>query len=352
MLTTFDFAEAYALTPSQISTTGNRAEMVLSVDMLQQLFEKQRRYLDYFFDRLDFEIAESFFEICQQCEGMILFCGVGKSGLVAEKIAMTLVSTGTKALYLPPTNLLHGDLGIISRKDVFVMVSKSGETEELLDLIPFVRRRGATLLGIVSNSESRLAKACDLSISLPLEKELCPFDLAPTTSTVIQLIFGDVLAVALMEAKEFTLEDYALNHPSGLIGKKLTVTVADMMMTGEKLPLCKPEELLVDVLPMLSDKRCGCLLVVDEERHLLGIFTDGDLRRSLQAQGAKVLDRPMGELMTPSALWATKDLLAWEALKMMQKDPKKWILVLPVLHQGKVIGILRLHDIIHMEIAP
>lgn len=319
--------------------------------MLKHLFDKQKRYLDYFFENINFEMAESFFEVCQQCEGLIVFSGVGKSGLVAEKIAMTLVSTGTKALYLPPSNFLHGDIGIISRKDLFVMVSTSGETEELLDLVPFVRRRHALLLAIVSNPESRLAKASDLSVFLPVQKELCPFDLAPTTSTVIQLIFGDVLAVALMQAKNFSLEDYALNHPSGMIGKKLTVTVEDLMIKGDKIPIAHPKDLLVDVLVELSNKLCGCLLVIDDNGHLLGIFTDGDLRRALQTQGGKVLEKPVEELMTASALWITKDLLAWEALKMMQRDPKKWILVLPVLENGKVVGILRLHDIVNVGMA-
>ncbi|MBI2742661.1 MAG: KpsF/GutQ family sugar-phosphate isomerase [Chlamydiales bacterium] len=319
--------------------------------MIKELFNEQRRYLNTFFDQIDAEQAQAFLDACLQCRGLIVFTGVGKSGIIAEKIATTLVSTGTKALHLPPTNFLHGDLGMMTSDDMLILISKSGETEELLTLLPFARRRGVKLLSIVSNPHSRLARESDLSISLPVEKELCPFDLAPTTSTEVQLIFGDALAIAMMKAKEFSLNEYALNHPSGNIGKKATLSVNDIMIKEGKVPLCGPDDRLVDTLVELSNKQCGCLLVVDEKKKLLGIFTDGDLRRALQSQGANVLERKMQSLMTAAAIRVPQNILAWDAVKIMQKDPKKWVMVVPVVDDERVVGIIRMHDVVQAGLA-
>jgi arabinose-5-phosphate isomerase len=319
--------------------------------MLQELFQNQRGYLNAFFDQVDSEMAEAFFQICLECKGTLFFTGVGKSGFIAEKIATTLVSTGTKALYLPPTNFLHGDLGVLTDQDLFILISKSGETEELLDLLPFAKKRLTKTLGIVSNPHSRMSRECDFAIHLPVEKELCPFDLAPTTSTEVQLIFGDALAIALMKAKGFSLNEYALNHPSGSIGKKMTLSVNDLMLKGERIPICHPQSLLGEVLAELSNKKCGCLIVADEKRKFLGIFTDGDLRRALQNQGADVLQRKIESLMTASAIWVPQNILAWEAMKIMQKDPKRWVMVVPVLDEEKVVGLVRMHDIVQAGLS-
>lgn len=319
--------------------------------MLKDLFAEQRQYLDFFFNTLDMEKAEKIFELCLQTKGMLVLAGIGKSGIVSEKIAMTLVSTGTKALYLPTTNFLHGDIGLVSQEDTMLLFSKSGETEELLNLLPFIKRRGAKVIAIVSSAQSRLANQSDLSICLPVEKELCPFDLAPTTSTEVQLLFGDVLAIALMKAKGFSLDAYGENHPSGNIGKKITTKVQDIMIQGNNVPLCSPEDRLGDVLVELSNKKCGCLIVVDKDKSFHGIFTDGDLRRSLQALGSQVLEKQIGEIMTRSATSIQQSERAWEAMKLMQKDPKKWIMMLPVLEDQKVVGIIRMHDIIHAGIS-
>ncbi|MBI3236212.1 MAG: KpsF/GutQ family sugar-phosphate isomerase [Chlamydiales bacterium] len=319
--------------------------------MMKQILINQKRYLDSYFEQLDLDQVDKAVEACFKTPGLIVFTGVGKSGLIAEKIVMTLVSTGTKALYLPPTNFLHGDIGILSEKDMLVMISRSGETEELLSLIPFARKRNTRLFAIVSNPESRLAKLSDLFVHLPFEKELCPFNLAPTTSTCVQLLFGDLLSVALMHLKEFNLEAYVSNHPAGSIGKKMILKVADLMFSGTQIPLCHEEDHLIDVLVELSNKKCGALLIVSEERDLLGIFTDGDLRRSLQMQGPSVLDQPMKNLMTRSPMFVNKDELAWDALKQMQRDPKKYVMVLPVLDQGKVAGILHMHMLVQAGVV-
>jgi arabinose-5-phosphate isomerase len=319
--------------------------------MLKSLFAQQREYLQHFFDQIDYVRADAFLQACLECKGLILLTGTGKSGIIGEKIAMTLVSTGTRALFLPPGNLLHGDLGVMTSEDLFVMISKSGETEELLSLIPFVRKRGAKILAITSNARSRLAKEADIGIELPVSKELCPFDLAPTTSTAVQLLFGDALAVALMKAKSFTIHDFSMNHPAGTLGRKMTLTVEDLMWHGDAIPLCFLEDKLSDVMETLSDKKCGCLLVVDKQKKLLGVFTDGDLRRGLQKHGSALLEYRMKSLTEGCSVILSKELLAWEAVKILQKDPKRWVTVAPVVSEEKVVGILRMHDVINAGLA-
>jgi len=319
--------------------------------VISELLQSQRQFLEYYFDHLDASQVEQAVEACLATEGLVIFTGVGKSGIIAEKIAMTMISTGTKALYLPPTNFLHGDIGILSENDLFVLISRSGETEELLNLIPFARQRKTKLLAVVSNPHSRLARLCDHSVNLPVEKELCPFDLAPTTSTTVQLLFGDLLAIALMQKKQFDISAYALNHPSGSLGKKMTLTVDDIMLKEKQVPLAKPGDRLLDVLVELSNKRCGALLVVDAEHKLQGIFTDGDLRRALQTHGPGVLGKSLEQLMTTTPMRIERGSLAWDALKLMQRDPKRLVMVLPVVEQDKVVGILHMHSVIQAGIT-
>ncbi|MFA5250887.1 MAG: KpsF/GutQ family sugar-phosphate isomerase [Parachlamydiales bacterium] len=314
---------------------------------VEELFQKQRGLLDYFFKHLDLKKAELVFEHFFKCRGSLIFTGVGKSGIIANKLAMTMLSTGTKALYLSSADALHGDLGLVGREDIFICLSKSGETKELLDLVPSVRQKGAFLLSIVSNPLSSLAKVSDLFIDLPLQRELCPFNLAPTTSTALQLIFGDVLAVALMQKKAFSLDEYALNHPSGSIGKKLTLKVSDLMLKENDLPLVSLDLSVADALPILSAKRCGALLVVDEKRRLKGIFTDGDLRRALEQGRQGFLEKRLSDLMTRNFKSILADVLAVKALEKMEEDPQKPISVLPVVDQEqKVLGLVRLHDVL------
>jgi arabinose-5-phosphate isomerase len=324
--------------------------IISGMEMLNDLFRDQRRHLDYFFDKVDMAEAEKVVNLCLQTKGLLILTGVGKSGLIAEKIAMTLVSTGTKALYLPPTNFLHGDIGIVSAEDTVIFLSKSGETEELLHLLPFIQKRGATIVALVSNAQGRLAQYAHASLVLPVEQELCPFDLAPTISCEVQLLFGDVLAMALMKKKGFTLASYGDNHPSGTIGKKITLTVEDLMVQGELLPLCKAHHTLQEILEEFSAKRLGCMLVIDDKKQLQGIYTEGDLRRSLQVSGSLVMQKTVGELMTRSPLTTKPQDLAWHALKLMQKNPKQWITALPVIDDGCLVGLIRMHDIVNKGI--
>ncbi len=319
--------------------------------MLKKLFKKQREALDYFFTHLDIGQCEKVFAEILRCSGIIFFTGVGKSGYVAQKVAATMMSTGTKALYLSPIDALHGDLGVLSGQDLLIIFSKSGETEELLQLLPSVRNKGARVVALTSNVGSRLARAVDLTVELPCHSELCPFDLAPTTSTEIQLLIGDVFAISLMETKGFSLHAFAENHPGGRIGKRVSIKVKDLMLDVSRAPFCFPHDTLESVLVDFSDKRCGCLVVIDEERRLKGIFTDGDLRRALQMKGEKVLQESLENLMVPTPKAIDADALAWEAMKLMEEDQKHPVTVLPVLeNQSKVVGLIKMHDIIQAGI--
>ena len=314
--------------------------------MLKELFTAQQGYLNHFFDQLDLAEVEALLDRLNRCKGVIFFCGVGKSGLVAEKLAMTMVSLGIKSWNVPPTNALHGDLGIVSEGDIFIMLSKSGESEELLNLIPFVRNKGAMPIAWVCSEESRLEKACEIALHLPLERELCRFDMAPTTSDVLQLTMGNVLAVALMHERQLTLSEYAQNHPAGRIGRRITMRVEDLMLTGSALPKAAPDAKLVDQLVTLSDKKCGCLLVVNDQDEIEGLFTDGDLRRALQERGPEALEESLANLMTRSFREIAPKALAHEAKKLMEADQKAPITVLPVTEGGQVKGLIKLHDLI------
>lgn len=319
--------------------------------MIKQLLDQQRTSLNTFFDKIDIKQIEKLVHIFAECKGLIYFTGVGKSALVAKKIALTLTSTGTRALYLGAVGAVHGDLGILRPDDIFVFISKSGESDELLNLVPILRNKGITLISMVSNANSRLTKACQYNIILPLDKELCPFNLAPTTSSIVQMLIGDIFVVALMHLKKISLEEYRLNHPAGRIGKRLTVKVSDLMITGDGIPLANESDTIIDMLVELSNKKCGCLLIVDENRALKGIFTDGDLRRSLQNKGPKALETKLSSLMNKNPRSIQGNVLATNALHLMEEDPNSPIMVLPVLDDTeKVIGIIKMHDIIQAGI--
>lgn len=278
------------------------------------------------------------------CKGVVFFSGVGKSGFIAQKISMTLVSTGTKAVFLNPTDALHGDIGIVSENDLLVLFSKSGSTSELLTLIPYARAKGAKLIGVSSVKGSKLDQACDMHVHLPLERELCPFDLAPVTSTAIQMLFGDTVAIALMKERNLTQEEYAKNHPAGRIGKRLLLKVSDVM-NPKNLPFVKKETKVVESLVELSSKGCGCLLIVDDDNVLQGTFTDGDLRRSLQKQGNALLELPLEEVMTKTPRTINAENMAVDAMKSMEEPTK--VTFLPVVNdQNQVQGIITLHGLI------
>jgi len=319
--------------------------------MLKELIEKQRTYTNHFFETFDLKEVEKLMQLLINTQGIIFFTGVGKSGMIAKKIAVTMASTGTRALFMSPIDALHGDVGMVSSLDCFIVFSKSGESDELINLIPAIKNKGAKVIGVVCNAQSRLNTLCDFILHLPFQAELCPFDLAPTMSTTYQLLLGDLITVALMKHKKFTLDEYASNHPAGRIGKRIIMKVKDLMLSGTKIPVCNPSDILSEVLLELTDKRCGCLVIVDMHKKIRGIFTDGDLRRSLQKYREEVLKMRMDELMTENVKTINSHTLAWDALKLMEANPKQRLSVLPVVDEEEnIVGLLHIHDIIQSGI--
>jgi arabinose-5-phosphate isomerase len=312
--------------------------------MLREIFTSQRHLLNHFFENVQIDEAEKVLREFLGCRGSLIFSGIGKSGIIADKLAKTMVSTGTRAMYLPPSNAIHGDIGMLQENDLVILLSKSGKSPEILEFAEIIRRRRIRSMAWVSLKDSPVASLVDEIVHLPLARELCPFDLAPTTSAAVQMIFGDIIAVALMKAKNFSLDQYALNHPGGAIGKLISERVKDIMVTGKDLPLCKKEDLLRNVLVELSKKRLGCLLIVDEKMRLEGIFTDGDLRRALQEIQKKVLDLPMSRLMTKSFLCTSPGMLASAALEKMEGEKK--IMMLPVIEDEVLVGLIHMHHIL------
>lgn len=319
--------------------------------MFREFILEEEKQLNYFFSHLDVEKAEKMVNLFLSCKGKIVFTGVGKSGIIAEKIAKMMVSTGTKAVTLAVEDALHGDIGILEKEDLFVVMSKSGHTEELKSLLSIAKNRVAKVVGWFCNKEAKLKSFCDEVMILPIERELCPFDLAPTISTQVQLIFGDLLAMALMKKKSFSLNDYALNHPGGAIGRSTTLRVSDIMLKGEKIPLCFKEQTLSEILLELTNKRCGCVVIIDEINRVEGVFTDGDLRRAMQSYEARVFEQKMGDLMTREFMHIEEELMASEALKIMQKNPNKRVTMLPVIKESKIKGVILMHDIINAGVV-
>jgi arabinose-5-phosphate isomerase len=317
---------------------------------IKSLFDKKKEYLDFFFENIDHQKTKKILNLLISCKNNLIFTGVGKSSFIAKKIANTMLSTGTKAIFLSPMDALHGDIAIVDENDIFLVFSKSGETNELLDLIPFIKKRKALVILIVSKKNSTLEKLADETVYLPLKKELCPFNLAPTTSTTTQLIFGDILTIYLMQYKNFSIEKYAINHPSGYIGKQIYLKVDDLMIKNKDLPTCSSDKTVKEILHELSSKKCGCVLITDDQKTLKGIFTDGDLRRLIENKNSTFLEEKIKDVMSKKYIFTAKNILVKDALKLM--EDKKSITSLPVIENNKLVGLLRIHDIIKAGLKP
>ena len=279
--------------------------------------------------------------ICLECHGRIIVSGMGKSGHIAGKIAATLASTGTPSFFIHAAEASHGDIGMITRDDVLLAISNSGETAEVLLLIPHLSRLGVPFIAMTGNSKSNLARAASVHLDVSVEEEACPLNLAPTASTTATLALGDALAVALLEARGFTSQDFARSHPGGALGRKL-LHVADVMRTGEDLPVIGPSASLGDGLLVMSKKGLGMCVVVDAGR-MLGVFTDGDLRRVLDRE-INVHKSTMREVMTSPGKSVKATELAAEAAHLMEKHR---ITALPVIDaQGALVGALNVHDLL------
>jgi arabinose-5-phosphate isomerase len=286
-------------------------------------------------------------ELLAACKGKIVIVGVGKSGIIAQKIAATMTSTGTGALYLHPSDALHGGIGIINAGDVVMILSNSGETDEIIEMLPYLKRRQVPIIALVGNPASTLARRADAIIDGSVDQEACPLNLAPTTSTTVALALGDALAMTLMGVKGLTPDDFAVNHPAGQLGKRLTLTVADLMHSGPDNPTIELGAMWVDAVKGISAGGLGAVNVIDDAGRLAGIITDGDLRRAIQSRDPASLTKlPCAELMTPNPTVATSELLAYDALQLMENRPSQ-ISVLPVVDGNRVcVGLIRLHDIV------
>jgi arabinose-5-phosphate isomerase len=281
----------------------------------------------------------------QACKGKVILTGVGKSGLIANKISATMVSTGTPAVFLHGSEGLHGDIGIVAKEDIVLAVGKSGESEEVLALLPFVRKIGARIIAITAQPHSTLAKNSDLVLITPIQEEACPLNMAPTCSTTAALVLGDALAMALMKLRNFQPADFALFHPGGQLGKRLILTVGDLMRTGAANPLVRLTDDIRRVLYEMTEKRAGAVSVIDEDGRLLGLITDYDIRKVLES-GKDVFRFSVEDVMNSKPSWVYEDEKAVKALEMMEKRQKP-ISVLPVLTRDeKVIGIIHIHDLI------
>ena len=286
-----------------------------------------------------------------ECEGRTVITGLGKSGLIGRKMAATLASTGTPSFYLHPAEGIHGDLGMVTAADVVIALSNSGETGEVLNILPSLRRIGAKIIAMVGNANSTLGKNADVILDVGVSKEACPLGLAPTSSTTAALAYGDALALALLKKHNFTASQFAIFHPGGSLGRKLLLTVGNIMHKGDENPTVLADTTVQDALFVITDKGLGAVSVVDENGIMQGVLTDGDIRRGL-SKGVDFLQRPVRELMTANPKTITQDKLAAQALHLMESNKPKPITVLPVLDENrKVIGLLHMTDLVRQGVV-
>ena len=309
------------------------ATQVIKIE--QQAIEDLQQYIDHNFE-----------QACQlmfACKGRVIVIGMGKSGHIGGKIAATLASTGTPAFFVHPGEASHGDLGMITSDDVVLTISNSGETAEVLAIVPVIRRIGAKLIGMSGNTHSTLAQLSDVHICIQVSQEACPLGLAPTSSTTATLVMGDALAVALLSAKGFTADDFALSHPGGSLGKRLLLRLSDIMHGGENLPQISNTSLIKDALVEMSAKGLGMTTIVDEQGILVGLFTDGDLRRVL-ANKADIHQDIITSVMTVNPSVATADMLAAEALKIMEDKHINGLIIVD--ENKRPVGAMNMQDLL------
>jgi len=328
-------ASAESLSDSAVLELGRRA-LLTETQALQELIP-----------RLDQSFVHAC-RLCLQCRGRVIVTGMGKSGHIANKIAATLASTGTPAFFLHPAEASHGDLGMITRDDVVLALSNSGETAEIATLVPHILRLGVPLITLTGRSNSTLARAATVNVDVSVSEEACPLNLAPTSSTTATLAMGDAMAVALLKWRGFTEEDFARAHPGGTLGRRLLLHVEDVMRRGDDVPAILPTTSLADGLLEMSRKGLGMTAIVDERRQLLGVFTDGDLRRTLDRQ-VNVHKTPMSEVMTTGGKRIGPRELAAEAVHLMEQYS---ITALPVVSaSGELVGALNVHDLLRAGVV-
>ena len=298
-------------------------------------------------DRLDPEPFAHAVELLAGCSGNVATTGAGTSGVVARKIAATLTSTGTPALFVHPADALHGGLGAIGGQEIVIAVSKGGETEEVLALLPYLAHREVPVIAIVGNLRSTLARQAAIALEASVEREAGRYDLVPTASVAVALAVADALALTVMEVKGVTPEGFAANHPSGQLGRRLTLRVRDVMLAGDERPTVSASASLIDVVGAIGRGGAGVVLCVDDEDRLLGIVTDGDVRRTIEESPDRVMELSVADVMTREPTTVDPDAMAYDALRLMEDRPSQ-ISVLPVVADGRCAGVVRLHDLVRI----
>ncbi|MBU13559.1 MAG: D-arabinose 5-phosphate isomerase [Gammaproteobacteria bacterium] len=320
------------------STTTTRSSALRTINI-------ELRAIEELANRIDEEF-EAACQLILRSRGRVVVLGIGKSGHIGKKIAATLASTGTPALFVHPAEASHGDIGMITEQDVVLAISNSGTTEEIMRLLPVLKRKGVALIGLTGVVDSPLASACAHALNASVNEEACPLGLAPTSSTTAALVLGDALAMALLEARGFTKDDFAISHPGGNLGRRLLIKVEDVMHTGDAIPVVSPDTSLSDALIEMSQKEFGLTTVLDAGQ-IVGVFTDGDLRRSLDA-GENIQATRISEVMSPTFKQVRPGALAAEAAKVMQ-DSNVYVVIVTD-EDGQLCGILKMHDLLQANV--
>lgn len=312
----------------------------------REVFSKEAQAILDLVNKIDVNFARAV-ELISKCKGRVVISGMGKSGIVGRKIAATLTSTGTSAMFLHPAEGVHGDLGIVHKDDVVITISKSGDTSELFQIVPMLKRLGVPIITITGNRRSRIAERSDIILDASVTEEACPFNLAPTSSTTAALVMGDALAVALLERRKFSAHDFAMLHPGGSLGKKLSMRIDDIMFTGDRIPKVTENVSLDKVIFEITDKRFGSACVVDENNKLLGIITDGDIRRLVE-KTKDVWKLTAKEVMGEHPKTVKLGTMAADALKLMTDYSIMQVII--VNDDNVPVGIVHIHDVLEAGI--
>ncbi len=332
----------------EVLRKGTERHMDNVLDIARKVLRTEAEAVLALARKLDQSFAHAV-DLIFRSKGRAIVTGMGKSGLVGKKIAATLASTGTPAFFLHPAEAQHGDLGMVTSQDVIIAISNSGETEELVCLIPFLKRFNVSIISLTGNTGSTLSKNADVAIDISVREEACPLGIVPTASTTAALAMGDALAVALLMKRGFREEDFALFHPSGSLGKKLFIRVCDLMHSGDDLPITRPASSMTEAVIAISSKRLGLTVIVDDNKKVLGIVTDGDVRRGIEKWGKAFFDMRASEIMTRNPRTISGEELAAKALAVMEKLSITALVVSD--GEGGLSGVLHLHDILKKGIV-
>lgn len=336
-----------AVSPLPVPSADAMLDDNLIRDAGRKVVEIEAQAISALSERID----DAFVHACHLligCSGRVVVSGIGKSGHIARKIAATLASTGTPAFFVHPAEASHGDLGMITAKDVVVALSNSGETDELLTILPVVKRKGVPLVAMTGNAQSTLARLADVHLDVGVNEEACPLGLAPTASTTAALVMGDALAIAMLESRGFTADDFAASHPAGQLGRRLLVHIYDVMHSGSEIPRVGADATVAQAMMEVTNKNLGMTAIVDDNDQLLGVFTDGDLRRTLDDQALDIRATPVTQVMTPGGKTIRADRLAIEAAQMMEHHKINAILVAD--QEGRLVGALNFHDLLRARV--